>query len=457
MSRLIVASNRVVTAKDPARAGGLAVALHGALRNGGGVWFGWSGQVTARSDRKPTVKTRGKYVTATLDLTEDDFEEYYNGFANSTLWPLFHYRIDLASFEREHYQGYLRVNQRFAQGLASMLEPEDRIWVHDYHFMAFGEELRRMGCDQPMGFFLHIPFPARQVLTTLPVHDVVVRALFAYDIIGFQTEEDRQSFADYVIHEANGEDHGDGRLTAFGRTVQAKVFPIGMDAETFSRYAASKEAKTHAQRMKGVLSNRLAIVGVDRLDYSKGLPERFRAFERLLANYPANRERVSFIQVAPRSRGDVKEYVDIRHELETLAGRINAEYSAFDWTPLRYINRGFSRRALAGIYRTARVGLVTPLRDGMNLVAKEFVAAQHGRDPGVLVLSRFAGAAHQCDGALIVNPYDTEGVANAIQVALEMPLGERKERWKSLIAGIRKDNVVAWRESFLDSLYALPG
>ena len=454
-ARLVVVSNRVASLKDPARAGGLAVALLDALKRSGGVWFGWSGEISERERRTPKLQHHSALTVATLDLTPDDYEDYYNGFANSTLWPLFHYRLDLATFDREHYQGYVKVNQRFAHTLLPLLEAGDHIWIHDYHLMACGEELRRMGCSHPMGFFLHIPFPSREVLATLPTHDVLVRALFSYDVVGFQTEGDRDCFFDYVVHEAKGRILGPDRVQAYGREIVASAFPIGIDAKTFTRYATTKEAGEHAARMQRVLANRLAILGVDRLDYSKGLPERFRAFERLLAGYPENRGRVSYIQIAPRSRADVQDYIDIRRELESLSGSINSEYSEFDWTPLRYINRSFSRRALAGLFRLARIGLVTPLRDGMNLVAKEFVAAQSSRDPGVLVLSRFAGAARHADGALIVNPYDIQGVADALQTALNMSLAERKARWRTLIEGVRRNDVAAWRESFLDRLYAI--
>ena len=454
-ARLVVVSNRVASMKDSARAGGLAVALLDALRRTGGVWFGWSGDVSERERRTAKIQHHSALTIATLDLTPDDYEDYYNGFANSTLWPLFHYRLDLATFDREHYQGYVKVNQRFAHTLLPLLKAGDHIWIHDYHLMACGEELRRMGCSYPMGFFLHIPFPSREVLTTLPTHDVLVRALFSYDVIGFQTVGDRDCFFDYVVHETGGRILGPDRVLAFGREITVAAFPIGIDAKVFTRYATTKEAGEHAARMRRVLNDRQAILGVDRLDYSKGLPERFRAFERLLADYPENRGRVSYIQIAPRSRDDVQDYIDIRRELESLSGSINSEYSEFDWTPLRYINRSFSRRALAGLFRIARIGLVTPLRDGMNLVAKEYVAAQSSRDPGVLVLSRFAGAARQADGALIVNPYDVRGVADALQRALNMPLAERKERWKTLIEGVRRDDVTAWRESFLERLYAV--
>lgn len=312
-----------------------------------------------------------------------------------------------------------------------------------------------MGCEHRMGFFLHIPFPAPEVLTTLPVHNVIVRAMFAYDLIGFQTENDLNCFLNYVVTEAGGAIHEDGRVTAFGRTIAADVFPIGIDAENFSKFATSKNAMEHRRRLEKVLRKRLAIVGVDRLDYSKGLAERFRAFERLLEQYPENRGKVTYVQIAPTTRADVPEYVHIREELEGIAGSINGEYSEFDWTPLRYINRSFSRQALAGIFRLSRVGLVTPLRDGMNLVAKEFVIAQSGYNPGVLVLSRFAGAARQMDGALIVNPYDIQGVADALQKALNMPLAERKQRWSSLMKPVRENDVVRWRESFLARLRSI--
>ena len=454
MKRLVVVSNRVASIRDPARAGGLAVALLDALRRSGGVWLGWSGEIREAERRTPTLQHHNALTIATLDLTPGDYEDYYNGFANSTLWPLFHYRLDLAAFDREHYAGYLEVNRRFAHALLPLLEADDHIWVHDYHLIACGEELRRMGCGQPMGFFLHTPFPAREVLTTLPAHEVLIRALFAYDVVGFQTAGDRRCFIDYVIREARGEALGEDRVRAYGREITASVFPIGIDAKAFARYATTKEAATHAARLRRVLANRLAILGVDRLDYSKGLPERFRAFERLLATYPENRGRVSYIQIAPRSRSDVQDYIDIRHDLESLSGSINAEYSEFDWTPLRYINRSFSRRALAGLFRLARVGFVAPLRDGMNLVAKEYVAAQSpGRSGGAGALALRRGGAPGRGGSHR-QPYDVQGVADALQSALGMPLAERTARWRTLIEDVQSNDVAAWRDSFLERLFA---
>ena len=453
--RLVVVSNRVGPVNESARAGGLAVALVEALRSSGGLWFGWSGEISEAGIGEPKIEEHGPLSVATIDLSEEDNEEYYKGFANRTLWPLFHYRIDLTTYDRYNYRGYLRVNSNFAKAIFPLLSDDDLIWVHDYHLLSFGAELRRMGCTQPMGFFLHIPFPAPEVFTTLPNHEVIIRAMCAYDIIGFQTEGDRRCFVNYIVNELGGTELDDERVLAFGRTFVAAAIPIGIDTQNFEKFATSREATLHLNRMKNVLGDRLQVIGVDRLDYTKGLPQRFEAFERLLADYPENRGRTSFVQIAPPSREDVAEYIDIREQLEQMAGNINGQYSDYDWTPLRYLNRGFSRQALAGMYRASRVGLVTPLRDGMNLVAKEYIAAQSEDDPGVLVLSRFAGAAKQADGALIVNPYDIYAVAEAMQTALNMPFDERLERRNRMMDRMRREDVAAWRNDFIGRLEAV--
>ena len=451
--RLIAVSNRVGPIRDAARAGGLAVALVDTMRRAGGIWMGWSGKVVENPSDELTRETHGKLTLATLDLSESEHDQYYNGFSNGVLWPLFHYRLDLTRYRRVSYAGYRAVNARFASRLACVLRDDDVIWIHDFHLLPLAEELRRLGCRQPIGFFLHIPFPAPEVLATLPPHAELVRSLFAYDLVGFQTEGDRRCFVNYVLNEAAGNVAGDGRVSAFGRTVTAEVFPIGIDGESFRRTCTSKEAHSHADRMLSALDKRKAIVGVDRLDYTKGLPERFRAFERFLQDNPQDRGKVSYVQVAPPSRMDVRSYVDIREELQRISGRINGAYAEFDWTPLRYINRPYSRRALAGIYRISVVGLVTPLRDGMNLVAWEYVAAQPEDDPGVLILSRFAGAAQNADGALIVNPYDVQGVADAIKQALSMSQEERIERWTTLYGQVSRNDVRAWSRGFLKRLH----
>ena len=452
MSRLVVVSNRVGPVRDAARAGGLAVALVDALKARGGLWYGWSGETNNRDGGGIKVEDVGQLSLATADLTEDEYEDYYNGFANRCLWPLFHYRIDLTAFDRRYYEGYRRVNAKFASGLYPLLREDDTIWVHDYHFLAFGNELRQMGAEQAIGFFLHIPFPSPEVLATLPNHDALVRGLFAYDVLGFQTSRDLERFCDFVVREAGGHVEGD-RVTCFGRTIIARAFPIGIDTEGFAKMASdSEDARRQYEKAVRSLRGRAQMIGVDRLDYTKGLPERFQAFERLLDDYPDARGELVYLQIAPTSRGDVEAYREMRQELEGLSGHINGQYGEFDWTPLRYINRAFARRSLAGIYRASKIGLVTPLRDGMNLVAKEYVAAQNPEDPGVLILSRFAGAVYQMPEAITVNPYDIKEVADAIQNARYMSIEERKERFQALFKGLQREDVAYWRDSFLSTL-----
>ena len=456
MSRLIVVSNRVSVPERPgdAPAGGLAVALSAALREYSGFWFGWSGETAEHPSDEVQIRRVNDVSVVTVDLEEADYQEYYNGFANATLWPLFHYRIDLTAYDRSFSEGYERVNRRFAEILAPLLEPDDLIWVHDYHLIPLGRELRRRGVRNPIGFFLHIPWPAPQLLTTLPRHRQLVESLFAYDLIGFQTDEWLWAFESYVLGEADGAWGPDGRLRAFGRSLMAKVFPIGLDVDAFQKLAASPVATRAHDRMAAHTLFKTLIVGVDRLDYSKGLEERLLGFERFLEDNPEMSREVFYLQVAPTSRGEVEAYQELRMRIDALCGRINGAYAEVDSAPIRYVNRGYRRDELAGIYRAARVGLVTPLRDGMNLVAKEYVAAQNGENPGVLVLSRFAGAARQMHAAVIINPYSREEVSEGLKMAISMPLEERIARWKSLMAGVEASNVRIWRDSFVDALRA---
>jgi trehalose 6-phosphate synthase len=453
MSRLIVVSNRVTTenAEGPSQ-GGLAMGLGAALREYSGLWFGWSGRTTdAFSGSTSSVEVQGVQVV-TVDLEGQDVQEYYNGYANKTIWPLFHYRIDLTAYDRSFDQGYQRVNRRFAETLAPLVQPEDLIWVHDYHLLPLGRELRRLGVDNPIGFFLHIPWPPRQLLATLPRCDRLVEALFDYDLIGFQTREWLQAFEDYVVQEAGGQVLGDGRIKGFGRTIRSGAFPIGIDAKDFERIVHSPSGVRAYDLMAANSVFQSLIVGVDRLDYSKGLEERLLGFEQLLKDHPEYQGQTLLLQIAPPTREEVDTYQEIRASLEAQCGRINGEFADTDWAPIRYVHRSYPRDELAGVYRAAKVGLVTPLRDGMNLVAKEYVAAQNPRDPGVLILSRFAGAAAQMHEALIVNPFSREEMADALHRALSMKLDERIRRWESLIEGVRSDDITSWRDSFVHAL-----
>jgi trehalose 6-phosphate synthase len=457
MRRLIAISNRVQieTEGENANRGGLAVALASALRESGGIWFGWSGEQTEEFTGQITFRRASGVATATIDLEAQDVEEYYNGFANRTLWPLFHYRLDLTEIARDFAGGYARVNHRFADTLAPLIEPEDLLWVHDYHLMPLGGLLRDRGFANRIGFFLHIPWPPPSLLASLPEHRELVESLLAYDVIGFQSAEWRQAFMDYLTTYLEAEI--DGEFARFaGRATRLLVCPIGLDAADFGSAVHSIAARQAETRLKVSAVGRDVIVGVDRLDYSKGLQERFAGYELLLTNRPDLREKVFMLQIAPPSRGDVPSYQAIRAELNAMSGAINGEFASIDWVPLRYVNKGYSRDELFGIYRAARVGLVTPLRDGMNLVAKEYVAAQDPADPGVLVLSCFAGAAAQLEEAVIVNPHSAEDIVDGIARALAMPLAERQARHKAMLARISEHDVVWWSRTFLEALEAEP-
>ncbi|MFC3441302.1 alpha,alpha-trehalose-phosphate synthase (UDP-forming) [Sphingobium rhizovicinum] len=454
MSRLIVISNRVSRPSKTGNQGGLAVALSQALRESRGIWVGWSGETTDNFTGHIGFAEDEGVKTATIDLEEQDVDEYYNGYANKTLWPLFHFRIDLAEYARDFEGGYNRVNQRFADTASPLIEPEDVIWVHDYHMIPLGQMLRDRGLKNRMGFFLHIPWPPTRLLVSLPHHTKLVSTLFAYDVIGFHTEEWLESFRHYVEKEMNGTVDGD-YVTVGDRTIQAVACPIGINAQDFKDAAISATADEMGELVRASLQNRTMIVGVDRLDYSKGLEERFNGYGRFLKDHPEQHRKVVLTQIAPPSRGEVESYQQIRATLDAIAGRMNGEYSDVDWTPIRYVNQGYPRDKLAGIYRAAKIGLVTPLRDGMNLVAKEYVAAQDPADPGVLILSRFAGAAMQLKDALLINPYSPEEMSDAINRALAMPLDERKRRWRAMMDSVEQQDISWWRQCFTGRLMAV--
>lgn len=389
---------------------------------------------------------------ALADLTKEEYEGYYLGYANRTLWPIFHYRVDLAQFEERTFEIYEQVNSRFGRLLAQILRPDDMIWIHDYHFMLLGRELRYNDVRGRIGFFLHTPFPAPEVFTALPNHAQLAHGMAEYDLVGFQTRQDTDNFRRYMAEHHGAELLADGRMRVFDRTLRAAAFPIGIDPDEITRFVESSDGRGGAERLGKIMESRALVFGVDRIDYSKGIPQRLQAFGRLLDDHEDLQGQVSFVQIAPPSREGVHAYKDLREEIDRIAGRINSDYSDLDWTPIRYIARNYPREVLAGLYRLARVGLVTPLHDGMNLVAKEFVAAQDPQDPGVLVLSEFAGAAETMREALLVNPHDVQGVSEAIHRALSMSLDERKRRWTALWEAVRQNDVAWWWRTFLAAL-----
>lgn len=453
MPRLVVVSNRVAPITEgEAAAGGLAVGVLDALRRQGGIWFGWSGEIATGESEVQPDQTQAGITRATLSLSRRDYDDFYRGFANGTLWPTLHYQLGLSRYDRAEFAGYRRVNELFAATLAARLAPDDLVWAHDYHLLSLAEALRARGVANRIGLFLHTPFPAPQVLMTIPAHRELVRAMTCYDLLGFQTETDRLAFVDYVLREAAGESIDGHCLSVFGRCLRTEVYPIGVQVDEVRAQAVLPANRRHATRLRANLQDGPLILSVDRLDYSKGLRQRFIAFERFLLDYPSHRGRVTFMQIAPPSRGDIQTYREIRRELEGEAGRINGRFAEVDWMPLRYLNKGFPRDVLMPLYAEAQVGLVTPLRDGMNLVAKEYVSAQDPDDPGVLILSQFAGAARELTAALIVNPYDEPAMAAALDEGLRMSLPERRERHAAMLAVMRANSLDRWRDRFVDDL-----
>ena len=452
--RLVVVSNRVPlpTRDGSSSAGGLAVALEGALKQRGGLWFGWSGKTADRPGHAPQIVEADNVTFAVLDVLKKDFDLFYAGFANRALWPICHYRLDLLQIDRNQTEGYFRVNRAFAEALAPLLRADDTIWIHDYHFIPLATELRRLGLRNRIGFFLHIPWPPADIASALPAYERLLHGLAAYDVVGFHTPQDADNFRQCLIREEVGHPLAQGAYQLDGRRFRIGAFPVGIDADAFARTAAAAERAPLVRRMRASMGERALIIGVDRLDYSKGIRQRIEAFSCFIRSNPQFRNRVTYLQVTPKSRSEVPEYRRMQHEIAEQAGWANGNLGEVDWTPIRYVNRSIGHTALAGLYRMARVGLVTPLRDGMNLVAKEFVAAQDPDDPGVLVLSRFAGAMHDLDAALLVNPYDTEATAAALAHALDMPRAERRERWTSLMERVRSNSVARWCETFLAAL-----
>jgi len=454
MSRLIIISNRVSppSGDGTGNQGGLTVALTAALRESNGIWFGWSGEETETFTGHINFQRNFGVATATIDLEAQDIDEYYNGYANRTLWPLFHYRLDLAEFERGFAGGYARVNERFADTVTPLIDEDDLIWVNDYHLMPLGRELRMRGCRNRIGFFLHIPWPPMRLLMSLPTHRELVESLFDYDVIGFQTGDWRDAFLEYVQGQMEATVEADGVITYGERQVRVVACPIGIDFAEFKQAADGPVAREAHDMMLESANGRTMLIGVDRLDYSKGLQERFLGYERLLAARPDLHGKLFLLQIAPPSREQVLSYQEIRAALDGLSGRINGEFADAQWVPVRYVNKGYPRDQLAGMYRAASIGLVTPLCDGMNLVAKEYVAAQDPADPGVLILSRFAGAAEQLTDALLVNPHSPEEVADAIATALMMSREERIARWQPMMENVKREDVIWWRQCFSKAL-----
>ncbi len=450
MNRLVVVSNRVPMPSGGAQAGGLAVALAGLMAQRGGMWFGWSGTVS--NDHQVKSHVEGGIQYATIDLTKNEHDRYYNEFSNSTLWPLLHSMPELMTFDRRNAQVYRAVNEKMATSLAPMLRSNDLLWIHDYHLMAMPAMLRARGITAPIGFFLHIPFPSADMLASVPEAGALIRDLVSADLIGFQTQNDVENFAEAAHRLAGATRLTGGWLHVDGRRVRLGAFPVEIEAREFAATAETAWRGAPTERLRRSLQGQKLVLGVDRLDPTKGLIQRLAGYRRLLETRPDWRRRVTMLQIAAESRKDVTAYQTLREAVDREGGAINSEWSEPDWTPLRIVARAGARSTMAGYMREARVGLVTPVRDGMNLVAKEYIAAQDPQDPGVLVLSRFAGASRQLGAALIVNPHDPDELADALDSALRMSLVERQERWQACWRAIDGVTPVLWGRTFLATL-----
>ena len=451
---LVVVSNRVARGKaNEPMTGGLAAALLPVVEKSGAIWVGSSGRVRDGAQKEPfaEIEALGAGALAMLDLPAAHYGGYYEGFANSALWPALHSRADLIGASQEDYLSYREVNAFMARALLRFRKPDTAFWIQDYHFLALGAELRDLGVTQPVGFFLHTPWPTRAIMGGVPHHRELIEAMLAYDLIGFQTRDDCENFLGYLSSDL-GLAIENGVVTSRYGTSRIAVFPIGIDAEKFAQQAAKAVSHPDVSRLRRSLNGEKLAIGVDRLDYSKGLINRINAFDRMWTLQPALQRTVSLLQIATPSRGAIEAYGNLQNELAKLVSDVNGRHGEVDWTPIRYLNKGFSQTVLAGLYRTAQVGVVTPLHDGMNLVAKEYVAAQNPADPGVLVLSKFAGAANELDTALLVNPHDIDGMARTIATALSMPLIERRMRWEAMMKKLRVGTIQQWFTDFVDAL-----
>ncbi len=450
---LVVVSNRVARAKaNEPMTGGLAAALLPVVERSGAIWVGSSGRVRdGHKEPFAEVETLGNGALAMLDLPAAHYGGYYEGFANSALWPALHSRPDLIKVSHDDYQSYREVNAFMARALMRFRNPDSMFWIQDYHFLSLGADLRDSGVKEPIGFFLHTPWPSQEVIAGVPHHRELIEAMLAYDLIGFQTEGDCENFSDYLRTEL-GLVVDDGIVRSSSGVTRLAAFPIGIDVDGFAALAAKAVSHPEVSRLRRSLNGEKLAIGVDRVDYSKGLINRVTAFDRMLTLRPDLSRTVSLLQIANPSRSTIEAYGKLQSELARLVTDVNARHGEVDWTPIRYLGKGFSQSVLAGFYRAAQVGVVTPLHDGMNLVAKEYVAAQNPADPGVLVLSKFAGAANELDAALLVNPHDIDGMARAIAAAFSMPRQERIQRYEAMMKKLRAGTIEHWLDAFVSAL-----
>ncbi len=460
MGRIIIVSNRlpVTVAKREGRllfnpsAGGLATGLGSFYRERDGLWLGWPGisLESARGREEEIIQKLEALSCRPVFLSQRQIENYYYGFSNKTLWPLFHYFLQYAVFDQKLWEAYRRVNRVFCEEVCRVADEDSVIWVHDYQLLLLPGMLRERLPEAQIGFFLHIPFPSFEIFRVLPWREEILRGLLGADLVGFHT-------FDYVRHFVSsvrrilGYEHSLGLITTENRIIRVDAFPLGIDYERFSQSHTQKDVGQEIRRLRRRVGERRVILSVDRLDYTKGIAQRLKAYDRLLEKYPQYREKVVLILVAVPSRTRVEHYMLLKREVDELIGRINGRHGVFGWTPIWYLYRSVPFHTLAALYHLADVALVTPMRDGMNLIAKEFVATTPD-DRGVLVLSEMAGAAAELGEAIIINPYDLNRMTEAMREALEMPREEKRERNALMKRRLRRYDVHRWAQEFMEKL-----
>ncbi|MGB5985911.1 MAG: trehalose-6-phosphate synthase [Desulfobacterales bacterium] len=473
--RLVIVSNRlpIVLNQTPEGfwrvapgSGGLVTAMAPILKDRGGLWIGWPGSTESEGMDFDALLAEatdgGGYTFKAVPLSRAEVEDYYYGFSNEVLWPLFHDLQTRCNFDPRYWRMYCEVNRKFAEVTARNSSREDHIWVHDYHLIRTGQALRDLGSRAKIGYFLHIPFPPLDLFLKLPWRFEILNSLLAYDLVGFQTPRDKRNFVQCL--RAIRRDvpvKGRGQVVlAEGEERQVRIgnFPISIDFDEFARQATDPGVDQRVEQIRTNLSSeelrRTLLLGVDRLDYTKGIPERLQAFAIALKHYPELREKISLIQIVVPSREKIPKYQELKLEIQRLVSDINGRYGQTGWVPIHYIFRSVDRAELVALYRAADIALITPLKDGMNLIAKEYCAANI-EDQGVLIMSEFAGAAGQFQRqALLVNPYDREGVAAAIASACAMPRAEAKRRMKTLRRKVRKSDIYWWVDAFLNAVFA---
>jgi trehalose 6-phosphate synthase/phosphatase len=463
MNRLAVVSNRLPFALERATGddwtvapsgGGLVSALEPVLRGRGGVWIGWPGIAGAIPSAPFAKATRGVgYGVVPVALSEAERDEFYFGYSNEVIWPLFHDLPSFCNFDPAFWQTYKAVNERYAEAIARHCQRGDFIWVHDYHLMYVARALRERSVHAALSFFLHIPFPSYDIFSKLPQQQRLLRALLEFDLLGFQTRRDLRNFLQCVRHVISEAKLFASRGVQFiglsRRRVRVGSFPIGIDFDSFAKGAASEQVEQRSRKLRAAFPGCQLVLGVDRLDYSKGIPERLRAFRIALERYEDLRGRTVLIQNVVPSRVEIPKYHEFKDRIDRLVGDINGRFSTATWLPVHYHFGSLDRDDLLAHYRACEIGLVTPLKDGMNLVAKEYCACCIDQD-GVLILSRFAGAAEQLKrDALLVNPYDLEQVAEALFRAFRMSENERNARMRRMRRVVRHESVFWWVDSFL--------